>query len=407
MTSSLPLSGIRVANFGWVWAGPVVGQTLGFLGAEVYKIESRARIDLTRMLPPFGEGVRDPDRSLSNHACWAGNGSVSLNLKQPEGRALARELIATCDVVIENFGPGVMEGLELGWDDLRALKPDLVMFSMPAAGLTGPLKEIRTYGLSLTSTTGLDSLTGYVDGPPIPVENAFSDPYNGIMGAFAILTALAPPRPHRPRPAHRLLATGSGHADGRSGVHGLRDERPRRGTDRQPSSARDGGAARRVPVRRRGPLDRDRGHLRRGVAGARRRDGATGMGDRAGARDARAAGSTRSTRSTSASPPGRPGFDDYALAARLQAAGVAATPVLNVADLLRDPHYRARGTFIEVQHPLGFKETIYGAYVKTSRSQIEVRTGPRIGQDNERVFKGLLGMDDARYQQLIENEIIY
>ena len=68
----LPLAGIRVANFGWVWAGPVVGQTLGFLGAEVYKIESRARIDLTRMLPPFGGGVRDPDRSLSNHACWAG-----------------------------------------------------------------------------------------------------------------------------------------------------------------------------------------------------------------------------------------------------------------------------------------------------------------------------------------------
>ena len=83
--------GIRVANFGWVWAGPVVGQTLGFLGAEVYKIESRARIDLTRTLPPFGGGVRDPNRSLSNHACWAGNGSVTLNLKKPGGaRARAR-----------------------------------------------------------------------------------------------------------------------------------------------------------------------------------------------------------------------------------------------------------------------------------------------------------------------------
>jgi benzylsuccinate CoA-transferase BbsF subunit len=99
--------------------------------------------------------------------------------------------------------------------------------------------------------------------------------------------------------------------------------------------------------------------------------------------------------------------DDYELAARLQKAGVAATPVLNVADLLRDPHYRARGTFIEVTHPLGFKETIYGAYVKTSRSDIEVRTGPRIGQDNERVFKGLLGMDDARYRALVEAQTIY
>src|SRR6185369_15924750 len=136
MTTALPLGGIRIANFGWVWAGPVVGQTLGFLGAEVYKIESRARIDLTRMLPPFGDGVRDPDRSLSNHACWAGNGSVSLNLKVPAAQQLARDLIATCDVVIENFGPGVMEGLHLGWDDLRAGKSDLVMFSMPAAGLT-------------------------------------------------------------------------------------------------------------------------------------------------------------------------------------------------------------------------------------------------------------------------------
>ena len=65
------------------------------------------------------------------------------------------------------------------------------------------------------------------------------------------------------------------------------------------------------------------------------------------------------------------------------------------------------GTFIEVQHPLGFKETIYGAYVKTSRSAIEVRTGPRIGQDNEKVFKGLLGMDAARYQALVDAQTIY
>ena len=190
MAKALPLEGIRVANFGWVWAGPVVGQTLGFLGAEVFKIESRARIDMTRTLPPFAEGVRGPNRSLSNHACWAGNGSVTLNLKKPEARQLARELIAICDVVVENFGPGVMQQFELGYEDLLPVKADLVMFSMPAAGLTGPLKNIRTYGLSLTSTTGLDSLTGYFGGPPVPVENAFSDPYNGILGAFAILTAL-------------------------------------------------------------------------------------------------------------------------------------------------------------------------------------------------------------------------
>ena len=94
MAKALPLEGIRVANFGWVWAGPVVGQTLAFLGAEVYKVESYARVDMTRNLPPFAEGVRDPNRSLSNHACWGGNGSVSLNLKREEARELARQLIA-------------------------------------------------------------------------------------------------------------------------------------------------------------------------------------------------------------------------------------------------------------------------------------------------------------------------
>jgi hypothetical protein len=115
---------------------------------------------------------------------------VSLNLKKPEAIELARELIAKCDVVAENFGPGVMHQLGLGYAELCQVKPDIVLFSMPAAGLTGPLRDVRTYGLSLTSTTGLDSLTGYDDGPPIPMENAFSDPFNGIMGAFAILTAL-------------------------------------------------------------------------------------------------------------------------------------------------------------------------------------------------------------------------
>ncbi len=195
MAAPLPLKNVRVANFGWVWAGPVVGQTLGFLGAEVYKIESRSRIDINRTLPPFGEGVNDPDRSLQNHAGWAGNGSVTLNLKEPEGLELAKQIVAISDVVIENFGPGAMEALKLGYDELRAVKEDIVMLSMPTAGLSGPLKNVRTYGMSLTSLTGIDSFTGYRDGPPVPVENAFSDPYNGIMGAFAILVALT----HRDR----------------------------------------------------------------------------------------------------------------------------------------------------------------------------------------------------------------
>jgi benzylsuccinate CoA-transferase BbsF subunit len=101
------------------------------------------------------------------------------------------------------------------------------------------------------------------------------------------------------------------------------------------------------------------------------------------------------------------GQDDYQLAAALQSHGVPATPVLNVADLLSDPHYKTRNTFVEVQHPLGFNETIYGAYVKMSRSVPRVRPGPAIGADNERVLKGLLGVPDAEYARLVAEQVVY
>jgi benzylsuccinate CoA-transferase BbsF subunit len=406
MPKSLPLQGIRVANLGWVWAGPVTGQTLGFLGAEVYKIESRARIDLTRTLPPFGEGVRDPNRSLSNNACWAGNGSVTLNLKKPEARDLCRQLIAKCDVVVENFGPGVMEKLELGYEQLRAVKPDIVMFSMPAAGLDGPMKNIRTYGLSLTSTTGLDSLVGYVGGPPIPVENAFSDPYNGILGAFAIITALY----HRDR-------TGKGqHIDYSQQEAVMQMVGP---------AFMDNVLNGRVagPMGNRHPLGMAAPHGVFPCAGDDRwislavfDDGEwhgllTAMGDPEWARATEFADREGRVRNIGKLHEKLADWtrqhNDRELAARLQKHGVAAAPVLNVADLLHDPHYQARHTFIEVTHPLGFKETIYGAYVKTSRTEANVSTGPIIGQNNDHVFTEILAIPAERYRKLVEEQVIY
>ncbi|MBK6289822.1 MAG: CoA transferase [Pseudomonadales bacterium] len=403
---ALPLQGLRVINFGWVWAGPVAGQTLGFLGAEVLKIESRARIDMTRNLPPFAEGVPGPDRSLSNHACWAGNGSVSLNLKQPEAKRLALELVAKADVVIENFGPGVMEQLGLGYQELRKVKQDLVMLSMPAAGLDGPLREVRTYGLSVTSTTGLDSLVGYKGGGPIPVENAFSDPFVGIFGSFAILTAL-----------HHRDASGQGqHIDfsqqeaimqmvgpayidyalnGRVGgpkgnEHPLAGAAPHgvfrcTGDDRWISIAVPGEAEWQGLVR---AMDKP----------------AWAASERFATRAARVANIDELHRELAA---WILAFDNHELATTLQAHGVAAAPVLCIADLLADPHYRARKTFVEVVHPLGFSETIYGAYVKTSRTVADIRPGPAIGQDNERVFRDILGMPQERYRQLVEDGVIY
>ena len=404
MAKALPLEGIRVANFGWVWAGPVVGQTLGFLGAEVYKVESNARIDLNRMLPPFAEGEPGHDRSLQNHAGWAGNGSITLNLKTDEARELARKFVATCDVVIENFGPGAMANLDLSYDELRAVKPDIVMLSMPAAGLDGPLKDIRTYGLSLTSITGLDSLTGYPDGPPIPVENAFADPYNGIMGAFAVLVALR----YRSR-------TGKGQHIDYSQQEGVMQMVGPAFMDYVLNGRVGGPMGNKHPLAAAAPhgvfpcaggdrwisiavvTDQEWGGL---LAAMDNPDWGRDFADsssRIADIDALHERISEWTR----------GFDDYELADRLQAHGVAAAPVLNVSDLLNDPHYKARGTFIEVTHPLGFRETIYGAYVKTSRTEADIKPGPALGQDNDYVFKELLGLSEERYEQLRADEIIH
>jgi benzylsuccinate CoA-transferase BbsF subunit len=395
-----------VANFGWVWAGPVAGQTLAFLGAEVYKIESRARIDINRTLPPFAEGVRDPDRSLQNHAGWAGNGSVTLNLRKPEARDLALRLVAMCDVVVENFGPGAMRELGLGYDELRAVRPDLIMLSMPAAGLDGSLKDVRTYGMSLTSLTGLDSVTGYAGGAPVPMENAFSDPYNGVFGAFAVLCAL-----------HYRDSSGEGQHIEFSQQEAIMQLAAPAFMDYVMNGRVAG------PIGNKHPLRAGAPHGVFPCAGDDRWISIAVMSEEewqglVAAMGAPAWAASPEFSSASARIDNidalheriaawTAAFDDRELSAMLQGHGVAAAPVLNVADLLHDPHYRARGTFIEVQHPLGFRETIYGAYVKTSRTEADVQPGPAIGRDNDHVFRDLLGLPEEEYRRLVEAEVIY
>jgi benzylsuccinate CoA-transferase BbsF subunit len=404
-SGSLPLAGLRVANFGWVWAGPMVGQVLGFLGADVIKVESRARVDLIRHIPPFQDEEPDPDRSLTTHAMWAGNGSVSLDLSLPEGRRLAHELAALCGVALENFGPGVAERFQLRYEDLQRVRSDIVLLSMPAAGSSGPLKDVRTYGNSLASLTGLDSLTGYGPGDVIPFEQPMADAYNGILGAFAILAALR----HRDR-------TGAGQLVEQSQQEGLAHLIAPAFMDFM-LNGRVG-----EPIGNRHPLAQAAPHgvfpcagedqwiaiavenetEWRALAAAvqaswvEAEDFATHQ-ERIAQIDAlheQLSGWTRSQ-------------DARALAERLQARGVAATPVLDATGLYEDPHFRARETFCEVMHPLGFRETIYGPYVKMSRSRPVTRPAPPIGHDNERILKGWLGLSDARYEELLEKRVIY
>ena len=329
-----------------------------------------------------------------------------MNFKEEDALELARELIRESDIVIENFGPGVMDRLGLGYDVLKKIKPDIIMFSMPATGLYGPLKNLRTYGLSLTSTTGLDSTVGYADDDIIPVENAFSDPFNGVFGAYAILTALA----HRKK-------TGEGQQIDFSQQEAVMQMMGPSFMDYS-LNGRVGGA-----LGNRHPLGAAAPH---GVFPAAGQDKWISIVIESDDEWSNLVNSMNHPEwasspkyATSASrlenilelhahlAEWTCGFDRRELSERLQQLGIAAVPVLEVGDLLEDPHFQARKTFIEVDHPLGYRETIYGAYVKLSKSQPIIRPGPWIGQSNDYVFRSILGLSEEKYEALKNAQIIY
>ncbi len=190
-TADLPLAGLRVADFGWVWAGAIPGHILADLGAEVIKIESRSPLDFMRQGRPLVGTAKDPEQNPVFQNVNRGKKSLCINLQQPGAAEVVKELVAQCDVVIDNFAPGVMAKFGLAWDDLVAIRPDLVMCSMSAVGQNGPLRNIRTYAVMIGALSGLNSIVGYPGEHVIAVQAPpYADPNAGIHAAFGILAAL-------------------------------------------------------------------------------------------------------------------------------------------------------------------------------------------------------------------------
>ncbi len=187
----LPLEGVRVADLTWVWAGPYCTMHLAHLGAEVIKIESQARVDVTRRLPLYPTGMKGGVNRSGLFNQWSlGKKSLLLNFAKPESLVLAKELIKNSDVVVDNFATGVMEHLGLGYEELKKIKPDIIMASISGYGHTGPQKEYMGYGPAMAPLSGLSSLTGYAGGPPQEIGLSLGDPNAGINAAVAICAAL-------------------------------------------------------------------------------------------------------------------------------------------------------------------------------------------------------------------------
>ncbi|MDE0845806.1 MAG: CaiB/BaiF CoA transferase family protein [Actinomycetota bacterium] len=187
-----PLEGIRVADFSWVWAGPFCGLHLAHLGAEVIKIESAEAPDLGRRLPLHAtDCIEGPDTNGYFNQWGQGKKSVRIDLSTEKGRSIAKEIALKCDVVLSNFGTGVMDRFGMGYEDLVADRSDVIVATISGYGQEGPYSKYIGYGPTTAPLSGLSSLTGYEGGDPEEVGVALGDPASGIATAFAIVAALA------------------------------------------------------------------------------------------------------------------------------------------------------------------------------------------------------------------------
>jgi len=190
--AALPLEGLRIVDLTMGWAGPLATRQVADLGAEIIKVEGRAYPDWWRGADYSPEAIaaNAHEMRLWFNALNRNKIGITLDLTQPEGADLLRRLVATADAVVENYSQGVLPKLGLAYADLRAVKPDLVMVSMPAFGADTDWAEVRAYGSTLEQASGLPRVTGQEDWPPTMNHIAYGDPIGGLNAAAALLVAL-------------------------------------------------------------------------------------------------------------------------------------------------------------------------------------------------------------------------
>ncbi|WP_090419644.1 CaiB/BaiF CoA-transferase family protein [Mycobacterium europaeum] len=395
---TLPLADTRITDFTAFWAGPVATQLLGALGADVIKVEGVRRPDGMRFSagrPPSWDQWWEwgPVFLCSNNNKRA----VSVELSTEAGRAIALELVAASDLVLENFSPRVMTNFGLGWDAVRAANPRAVMVRMPAFGLDGPWRDRVGFAQTMEQATGMAWMTGHRDGPPV-IPRGVCDPIAGLHAAFAAVAALV----LRDRDGRGMHVESTMVEAALNVAAEMLVEYSRNGIKTRRNGNRGPGANPQGVYRCRGEDD--------WVALAAVDD------------DARAA---------LARLLGRPdlGADDWReqpdeidklisdWTARqavteavdaLRAAGVAAARVTPAPELLRDPHLHARGFWEQVDHPVAGSFLCTGmpfTFLGRPRRWIR-RVPPLYGQHTEEVLTGLLGRSQQDLSALRESGTI-
>jgi len=399
------LKGIRVADFTWAWAGPYATMLFAFMGAEIIKIESMKRSDLSRR-GAFTTGQRftGMDQSSVFNDMNLDKLSVTLDLSNPKGAELAKQIVRISDIVGQNMRPGVMEKLGLDYETLAQIKPDIIMLSSSACGNIGPERRYVGYAPTFSALGGITHMTGYPDGSPIPLSGSI-DIMSATTAAFVVLAALN----YRQR-------TGQGqHIDlsSRESISVLIGDVLMDYTMNQRVPFRNGNRDAFMAPHNCYPCKGEDMWVSIAVATEEEWQAlCQAMGHSEWLEDERFSGFRLRWQNQeeldSLIEAWTIKYIPYEVMETLQKVGVAAVPSFSNEQLFHDPHSQQRDWFAEVEHPVIGKRIVITPPWKFSATPVHIhKAAPLFGQHNEYVFGELLGMSKQEINRLIEEKVIY
>lgn len=393
-----PLAGYRVVELCNTIAGPACTRLLADFGAEVIKVEP-VDGDPVRSIGGQEEGV-----SLYGSAILRNKETISINLKTQEGRRLLLDLAAKSHIVVENFRPGALERLGLGWEDLSAANPGLVMVRISGYGQTGPYSAKAGYGAICEAFAGVRHMTGDPDRPPSRTALAATDYLTSVYAAFGGMMALL----HAEKTGKGQVVDAALYEASFSMMESIVSDHDRLGVvpmrqgSRLPGTApnnlyrmRDGAyvliAANNDAVFRRMALAMDRPELLEDSRYATIRD----RNANHEALDAEVAKWAEA-------------LDAPEAVARMEAAGVPTSLVNTIADIFADPHFRERDMLVSVPHDRLGSVTVAGVVPKLSQTPGRIRhLGHEVGADTFSVLKRVLGIAERDLDRLAMSDVIH
>jgi crotonobetainyl-CoA:carnitine CoA-transferase CaiB-like acyl-CoA transferase len=392
-----PLKGVRILDFCWAIAGPLGTRLLADLGADVIKVESEYRLDPIRQIGVQPPGIAPGWNTNGQfNDCNTNKRAMTLNLNTPEGIAIARRLAATADVVTSNYTPDRLDRWGLGYEALRALKPNIIVANWAVMGIRGPNAGWRSYGSGIVAMCGLSDLTGFPGREPIGLGTLHTDFTVPYFAAMQVMAALL----HRER-------TGQGQyvelSQYESSVHLLDTElaeylnngnTPGRNSNRSRRMSPHGvfpasGEDRWVAIACRDDADWARLRSVPGLAQLNAVPDRFAENERV---EAILDGWTRTR-------------DREAAAAELQAAGVPASAVLDLADLLSNP--ATRGNYRDVPLPAGVTALVQEEPITWDGERLPIVRAPLWGEHTEEILRTELGYSDDEIVAFAANNVLF